>query len=80
MQCLRCQAENAADHRYCKACGSPLQPGEVAGDLERAHFLERQGRMAEAAQEYRKALTLDPENVDARYGHGLLLYHQRHFN
>ena len=75
MQCLRCQAENEADHRYCKTCGILLQPLEVMGDLEQAQLLERQGRMAEAAQEYRRALDLNPQNPAARYGYGLMLYH-----
>ena len=50
--CLRCGANNADDHRFCKECGSPLTPanGEVDDDTIIIQLLE--GRNATPAGEH----------------------------
>ena len=68
MPCPECGVENAADHNYCKHCGTPLREVNLERELG-SGFAER------TRDRCLQLLKADPENPSAHYNLGLAYYH-----
>jgi tetratricopeptide (TPR) repeat protein len=66
--CPECGVENAADHNYCKHCGSPLREVDVERELGTG-FAER------TRDRCLQLLKADPGNPSAHYNLALAYYH-----
>src|SRR5262245_26494834 len=66
--CSACGVDNAADHNFCKSCGTPLGLDERGGELN-LNFAER---MRDRCLELLKAT---PDNPRAHFDLGLAYYH-----
>jgi len=66
--CPECGVDNAADHNYCKHCGTPLRAVDVERELG-SGFAER------LRDRCLGLLKADPDNAGAHFNLGLAYYH-----
>src|ERR1043166_6465029 len=66
--CPECGVENAADHNYCKHCGTPLRAVDVERELGTG-FAER------TRDRCLQLLKADPDNASTHYNLGLAYSH-----
>ena len=61
MECSRCRRDNPEGANFCSHCGQALRPGSAALDR--------------VADDFRRTLEKEPDNVDARFNLGLAYKH-----